>query len=77
MEGKLRPDFKGEVLTVLVEEEGGAWGSLGEDSTFRWTFSTLTAGIGLGGREIKSLILYQRWVCFRLHLLCYARMGCL
>lgn len=53
MEGKLRPDFKGEVLTVLeeeeedVEEERGTWESLGEDSTFRWTFSTLTAGIGL------------------------------
>lgn len=88
MEGKLRPDFKGEELTVLeeeeeeVEEEVGTWGSLGEDSTFQWTFSRpfsgpLTAGIGLRGREINSLILYQWWVCLRLHLLCYARMGCL
>lgn len=55
MEGKLRPDFRGEVLTVLeeeeeeekAEEEAGTWGSLAEDSTFRWTFSTLTVGIWL------------------------------
>lgn len=61
MEGKLRPDFRGEVLTVLeeveeeVEEEAGTWGSLAEDSTFRWTFSTLTAGIWLRSREIKTI----------------------
>ncbi len=40
MEGMLRPGFKGEMLTVLeedeveLEEEGGTWVSLDEDSTF-------------------------------------------
>lgn len=49
---KLRLDFRGEVLTVLedeedVEEEVGTWVSLAEGSTFRWTFSGLTAGVRL------------------------------
>lgn len=53
---KLRLDFRGEVLTVLedeedVEEEAGTWVSLAEGSTFRWTFSGLTAGVTLKCRE--------------------------
>lgn len=76
MEGKLRPDFRGEVLTVLedeeeeVEEEAGTWGSLAEDSTFRWTFSTLTAGLGLGGREIKTVLYCTKGGCVSDYIFC-------
>jgi len=76
MEGKLRPDFRGEVLTVLeeeeveVEEEAGTWGSLAEDSTFRGTFSTLTARIGLGGREIKKALYCTKGGCVSYFIYC-------
>lgn len=51
-------------LTVVPEEEevvllvveavvmaAGAWGSLTDGSTFRWIFSTLTAGTSLDGTD--------------------------
>jgi len=49
-------------LTVVPEEEvllvveavvmaEGAWGSLTDGSTFRWIFSTLTAGMSLDGTD--------------------------
>lgn len=39
-----------EVVVVVVEAAAmaeGAWGSLAEGSTFRWIFSTLTAGMSI------------------------------
>lgn len=76
MEGKLRPDFRGEVLTVLEEEEveeeeeAGTWGSLAEDSPFRGTFSTLTAVIGLEGREIKTALYCTKGGCVSYYIFC-------
>lgn len=76
MEGKLRPDFRGEVLTVLeeeeveVEEEVGTWVSLTEDSPFRGTLSTLTAVFGLEGREIKTALYCTKGGCVSYYILC-------